>query len=124
MREIKFRAWMDDKKYDVISVNTDGTAILKKGGLVVRYIDGKWQSANIILEQYTGFKDFDGKEIYEGDIISIDDDKIGVIEFVYGGWYVNSSYNYSSLSEFEGVNNVVIVGNIHENEELLKELGL
>jgi uncharacterized phage protein (TIGR01671 family) len=61
MREIKFRAWRNEDDPRMINWNT----ILRVG--FQRFIDVD----NYILMQYTGLKDKNGKEIYEGDILQI-----------------------------------------------------
>lgn len=136
MREIKFRAW---------DVNTNSFAPLagiyldKQTGASAGYIDdlgfvGEVADENPsieqwILEQYIGLKDTNGKEIYEGDIVSIQDrdGNERVIDSViyrtdrfalkhenvrdnFLSWITNAQANYQ----------VVIVGNIHENPELLE----
>ena len=64
------------------------------------------------IMQYTGLKDKNGKEIYEGDILE-----------VYGGECIN--YLVESLYSifYDRINTELeyeIIGNIHENPELLK----
>jgi len=74
MREIKFRAW-DGKKmqYDVFptSDNTVGRWIETGGGVELRFCDGGGTKVDIM--QFSGLKDKNGKEIYEGDCFRTSD---------------------------------------------------
>lgn len=81
------------------------------------------------IELFTGLYDKNGKEIYEGDILKATNsyegkelEIIGVVEYESrGGFYhlVDGKKNYSKL--LFGFNSLEIIGNIHENAELLKE---
>ncbi len=64
MREIKFRAWNLDKKFML-----DNCLRLEKDR-IVEWVKLQY-TKNVIWLQYTGLKDKNGKEIYEGDIIDI-----------------------------------------------------
>jgi uncharacterized phage protein (TIGR01671 family) len=77
------------------------------------------------LDQYTGRKDSYRKEIYESDIIQ-DNLGIGYIEYVtdYAAFRVNygngeCKWFYSYLDD--ELKTIKVIGNIHENPELLKE---
>lgn len=142
-REIKFRVW--DKKTNCYD---DFNCIKIDGNGVVFDKDYDWQEEiwydkadeehNFVIEQYTGLKDKNGKEIYEGDIVrylSYRKEYIGQIMFDFvddsEGYYVEKHYgwgirrdNYNlSLGDYADDNMkcelVEVIGNIHENPELL-----
>lgn len=79
---------------------------------------------HLILEQYTGLKDSAGKEIYEGDIIAFDDDEdIGVVKWddIAACFYIETQGEVYTFDCCGGLDFLQIIGNIHENPELLEE---
>jgi len=142
-REIKFRAWdkKNKKMCPVLNMNwlvnskADG---ITKGNVSHVHTDKQRNSdpfdnyygtiaTNLEIMQYTGLKDKKGDEdIYEGDIIKTIDG-YSEVKFLDGCFVIHchkfNNENYISLCEFiemypkSGVN---IIGNIYENEELLK----
>lgn len=118
MREIKFRAWNKVGKFYVNDVQDayDGTGPDDP----FDYFGAALDDNNYVVEQFTGLYDENGREIYEGDISSDG----WRIEWRPGGfWYVISgrqqAQEYVLLPSAEGL--FEIVGNIHENPELVKK---
>ncbi|EAG9676195.1 hypothetical protein N4V48_001064 [Listeria monocytogenes] len=77
--------------------------------------------------QYTNVNTPSGKKIFEGDIVEIDvHDHLGwnVIKgkviFLEGAWLVTDSGSFA-IPLWSEINEIEVIGNIHENPELLKE---
>lgn len=122
MREIKFRAWdkINKDMFNVESINFQERRVYKDTVSYRKFED-------IDLMQYTGLKDKNNKEIYEGDILF---ESFG--ERYYKVVFENGSFRAEFEGEFEehsfDLIDVVaqgckIVGNIYENPELLKVIG-
>ena len=130
MREIKFRAW--DSKYHVMR----GKVGVGMKGEPLRWdthdgpLDGsreypQYESSycdGYILLQFTGLKDKNGKDVYEGDIIEawfpgMPHERVVLQEIMfYEGCFGCGNIPLKTVDKF----NLLVVGNIYENGDLLK----
>ena len=122
MREIKFRAWHKEKKIisEVLGIDILHKEIFFSNGDVdyCEISDFKY----IELMEYTGVKDKNGKEIYEGDIFHIGSKKIlYVVEWIDCGLKGRQIRNKSWIGLNYWKEDIEVIGNIYENPELLKE---
>ena len=132
-REIKFRAW--DKKRKCYAKVIQTTNQGWKGYRDKTYITNgimrfsKWVLSRFIIEEYTGLTDKNGKEIYEGDIVFFftehfdkatggfdgEDEHNATVEWFDNGFAFMDKVPYDPNIECE------VIGNIHENTELLED---
>jgi len=110
MREIKFRAWDKEKKEWVYF------GLNEVYGMGQDLPNGYAKIDFDKLMQYTGLKDKNGKEIYEGDIVT---DAVGdKREIIFeDGWFCCKYPDGSRYCPTES--NRAVIGNIYENQELL-----
>ena len=109
MREIKFRMWND--KTECMYEDTGLTALGLNESVELAV------GAGYILMQYTGLKDKNGKEIYEGDIIEWFGLKLPVTVDCFHGY--RFMFGKDQLYKAVGTDGKII-GNIYENPELIE----
>ena len=135
MREIKFRAWDKNLKGWI----AEEFFITKKGELFIMrgHVGVKLNDKDVILVQYTGLKDRNGQEIYEGDVIVPAHPQLSGVGFAYGKPRVvtfrllqsstgfNIGGGQKKRKEFISLGdktNTEIMGDIYRNPELAKQL--
>ncbi|MFS9217527.1 YopX family protein [Streptococcus mitis] len=122
----KYRAW--DKRFsefvEDFFVSEDGKIYKKSTDTGYGIAISREISDKVILMQSTGFKDKNGKEIFEGDILGTKDGLLnGIIEYREDlGMFVNSLIRYNNFERLcNAAGNREIIGNVYENPELLED---
>lgn len=109
MREIKFRAWDKANQYMVTGEWGGGTRLNHRGQGIFSLPD-----YGCIWMQYTGLRDKNGKEIYEGDIVT-------------APWHWKTPHaielprDYCDFTEYAIDDEMMVIGNKYENPELIKQ---
>lgn len=130
-REIKFRVW-DGKCFRgnlheyFINLKTGEVTEVAHSDLYDEYYDATDKSDKFTLQQYTGLKDKNKVEIYEGDIVSyFDYMERNIISPVY---YVPAIFSVDDINGEEGdilteyiigTSEMIVIGNILENPDLI-----
>lgn len=139
-REIKFRIWDNHTKHFatcVYETNKDCYLFIGRSGYVTAFncygeeIDFH---GRFIIQQYTGLKDSKGVEIYEGDIVAEkfteemaangDSATVGVVYFAAGTFMIDGDgplYDRTHSLTPDILEDFIVVGNVFENPELLKQ---
>lgn len=148
MREIKFRAWVreEDERYShMVDSPRSIITILEHILMVGRPMgfsdcDSRPYPERYVLMQYTGYKDRNGREVYEGDIYAMEEYRHG--EKIVTYWAVvwdETKYSFSLVANIEKQyrgkkyrqdvylplrfidgNKMEYAGNIYENPELME----
>lgn len=121
MREIKYRAWEKNLKQIIPVYNINFESKQINTGSAWRFFD------EIELMQYTGLKDRNGNEIFEGDILlGVKNFKVTPIKIL---WNKDKCfYQMSFLNDFDiknltknDIDNSIVIGNVYENKDFIKE---
>ena len=121
MREIKFRAW--NKNFEEMSMVAD----LDFWGGDVWIVDPDLEKLNqmdfseVVLMQYTGLKDINGVEIYEGDIAIVKfTDAVGNSLMSHHIMKNPFDYDFKEVMWLYHAHEIEVIGNIFENADLIK----
>jgi uncharacterized phage protein (TIGR01671 family) len=133
MREIKFRVWdKKNKRIDYVYKIFYGEITGKL--LAIETSDKYLQEVNeFVLMQYTGLKDKNGNEIYEGDIVKAifkggynsgysrdwHTEKVKYLEYRGGYYPMTDCEMYRETDAQNVISSIEVIGNVYENPELL-----
>jgi uncharacterized phage protein (TIGR01671 family) len=133
MRNLKFRAW-DALHKKMLTGGETLSQFHPDGSMYAVVYDSEGCSAHIPLMQYTGLKDKNGVEIYEGDIVRIKDchprgDGFFDDELVRIYWSEGDLAYFASGAKFSWHNfaaalsdeEITVIGNIYQHPELLEQ---
>ena len=127
-RQIKFRVWNGMEmiydvtvgKFGTFFVHPENNGLDPKDSACITPFTTKYPD-DIPLMQYTGLKDKNGKEIYEGDVIKTMNAESATVEFSNGGF----KYQYDKEGKrplFDPIaKHSEVIGNIYDNPELLNQ---
>lgn len=135
MRNIKFRVWDKGEKRFIEGWNPDPQ--LSHNGTIYCWernynkeenkyeadtLDNTRDAKNLlVLQLYSGLKDINDKEIYEGDILEFNGER-GFVHFGAGAFFIDGAgpmYDHVKSVTPDILEDWVVIGNIYENIDLL-----
>ena len=131
---LKYRAWDSAKKEmfkDTFAITESGQVVVVEQKFVTSSPDYVFVD-HLVIMQSTGLKDKNGKEIFEGDIISTYTDNLVIKRDNLLGFYVEVDEKRNYFAETVDIEYldlfakdfgvaVEVLGNIYENQELLED---
>lgn len=124
-RKVKYRVWDNENKSYNDPYSYAYYALTQDGRLDFYCHGDRMDEADpdvYFIEQYAGLKDKNGKEIYEGDILDDGEGHIGKV--LYNERIASFAYEWGNCgATFMSLytSDMKVIGNIHENPELLEE---
>jgi uncharacterized phage protein (TIGR01671 family) len=136
-REIKFRAWDNENKCFFADTNRAYDNVIEQllispaGDINLRKMNGMYHESmfpgRFVLQQYTGLKDIDSRDIYEGDICEAEQvlypltgTRTGIVKYHDGSYLLEDLNGLDGDFLFSETAETRIIGNIYENPELLE----
>ncbi|HCJ4335190.1 TPA: YopX family protein [Listeria monocytogenes] len=134
MRDIEYRAFVKETKKmlpvtDLCFNETEAVGVSGCGDANCTLCVDWYRFDDVELMQYTGLKDKNGKKIFEGDIVKNINGEysyIGIVNkdrytFYIKGVAPKDNYDFADVSDtVTGKSSLIVIGNIHENPELLE----
>jgi uncharacterized phage protein (TIGR01671 family) len=142
MRELRFRAWLKREKIMTIP---EYITLFSNGDYVLNWTNVDFENrrkysayyshvkpSTFELMQFTGLKDQNGVDIYEGDVVEFESGAYaqgtwefqdrGVVKYLDGKWWLKTNKELLDFADYCSNVEPEVVGNVFENPELLKEV--